>query len=279
MRTLLAIVASQKNVKAWANSINLLEAVRYMNGAGFYDAGMVVSGLNGSVVNSTNTQITNGTTYSLGGAVPNGTRGHACNGTVNDGRIAFGISSDTNLNYYYNGTAWSTQTGGGNRRWVSSAGSSSDMIVMGGGVDSNTTSTTVQKWNNVSWSTFASLNIAIQQTTGSGYSSSDGFTCSGSASAAAQTTDGVSFTTRGNLTIATGFNMSTGSNAASNSTTVFGGSASTQACAYFNGLTFATLNALAGAKEMGAGFGNFSYVIAAGGQSTPVVNTQLFRSV
>jgi len=142
----------------WGSGGNISTKRTQAAGFGTLTAGAIAGGFNGNAL--TATEEYNGTSWSSGGDLTVGSYGGAAGGTLAAGVFAVGQTAPgtTNSINYYNGTAWTAQSGTANlaRAGMMStgAGTQTDFGIYGGG---NPVTTSTEFWNGSSFTTGGNL--------------------------------------------------------------------------------------------------------------------------
>ena len=143
---------------SWGSGGNVSTARTQAAGFGTLTVGAIAGGFTGSP--SIATEEYNGTSWTAGGDLTVGSYGGAAGGTQTAGIFALGQTAPgtTNSVHYYNGTAWTAQSGTANlaRAGMNStgAGTQTDFGIYGGG---NPTTNSTEFWDGTSFSTASNL--------------------------------------------------------------------------------------------------------------------------
>ena len=150
--------SEEYNGTSWGSGGNVSTTRTQAAGFGTLTAGAIAGGFTGSP--STATEEYNGTSWTSGGNLTVGSYGGAAGGTQTAGIFALGQTAPgtTNSVHYYNGTAWTAQSGTANlaRAGMHStgAGTQTDFGIYGGG---NPVTNSTEFWDGTSFTTGGNL--------------------------------------------------------------------------------------------------------------------------
>ncbi len=277
-------------ITAWASGGNLPAVVRVHGGCGIQTAALSWGGF-GPPHNKTDTNEYNGSSWSSGGTLNNGTaRFSCCVGTQTAGLTAGGLSTPTvyqNSTEEYNGTSWSSGNNLPAARGVGSVGGigtqTSAVIAVGGSGIPTTADAATLKYDGTNWTGGGSMNTARTYTAGFGTQTAGLYAAGGPGTKAnVEEYDGSSWTEIADVSVARR-RLASSNNSPGSDGLGFAGYASTGLTASteaWNGTSWSAKPNMSTARDSvgGGGSSTSSAIVFGGNTGSTVATTEEFSS-